>query len=53
MLLTPKSTSCHGIILTLPILEVNDMPVTGTKAFPTVPSSHKEEVIETPETPTI
>jgi len=51
---TPKSISDHAVILGLPTDPVNCMPVGVTIASPvTGPSSPKDEVIESPETPII
>ena len=50
---TPKSTSDHAVILTLPTEEVNDCPVGVTNPSPVIPSSPNEDVIDNPDTPII
>ena len=53
VLFTPRFISDHAVILTLPTEEVNDCPVGMTNPSPEIPSSPKDDVIETPVTPTI
>ena len=51
---TPKSISFHEVILGLPTDPVNCMPLGVTKASPvTGPSSPKDDVIDSPDTPMI